>query len=203
MSGCGCGSNQAEALERKTLKLLLFINAFMFVLEIITGIMAQSTGLIADSLDMLADASVYAISFFAVGISVSKQADAAKLSGYLQVILGFAVLAEVLRRVAFGTEPESSLMITIGFLALVANLVCLVLISPHKEGGVHMRASWIFSANDVIANAGVIIAGLLVAYTGSSIPDLLIGTIVSIIVVRGGMRILKEAKQVLLTRTDT
>lgn len=195
MSDCGCGSEQAESLERKTLIVLLSINAFMFVAELALGWLAQSTGLIADSLDMLADATVYGLSLYAVGKGVLQQAQAARVSGYLQITLGLGVLFEVFRRLLFGSEPQSVLIIAVGAVALFANVLCLVLISRHREGGVHMRASWIFSTNDVIANLGVIVSGVLVAVIGSRFPDLIVGTIISIIVVRGGLKILQDAKQ--------
>lgn len=195
MSGCNCGTEQADKLERKTLLALLYINAFMFVTELIAGWLAQSTGLIADSLDMLADAAVYGLSFYAVGKGVFHQAKAAQISGYLQIILGIGVLFEVVRRLLFGSEPQSILIISIGAVALAANIICLVLISKHRDGGVHMRASWIFSTNDVIANLGVILSGVLVAVMGSRFPDLIVGTIISLIVIRGGIKILKDAKQ--------
>lgn len=195
MSGCGCGAEQAESLEKKTLIILLSINAFMFVAELTLGWLAQSTGLIADSLDMLADATVYGLSLYAVGKGVVKQAEAARVSGYLQIILGLGVLFEVIRRMVFGSEPQSTLIIVVGAVALLANIVCLILISKHKDGGVHMRASWIFSTNDVIANLGVIISGVLVAVVGSRYPDLIVGTIISIVVIRGGVNIIQDANQ--------
>lgn len=195
MSGCGCGAEEAESLEKKTLIILLSINAFMFVTELTLGWLAQSTGLIADSLDMLADAIVYGLSLYAVGKGVVKQAEAARVSGYLQIILGLGVLFEVIRRMVFGSEPQSTLIIVVGAVALLANIICLILISKHKDGGVHMRASWIFSTNDVIANLGVIISGVLVAVVGSRYPDLIVGTIISIVVIRGGVKILQDANQ--------
>lgn len=87
------------------------------------------------------------------------------------------------------------MMIFVGIVALVANTVCLVLIYKHRQGEVHMRASWIFSKNDVIANLGVIGGGLLVAYTGSSWPDLIIGLLIATIVIRGGLHIIKDANR--------
>lgn len=195
MSECGCGTEQTDRLERKTLVALLSINATMFVTEIVLGWLAQSTGLIADSLDMLADAAVYGISLYAVGKGVLYQARSARVSGLLQVLLGVGVLVEVVRRLVFGSEPESTLIMMVGVLALLANITCLVLVSKHREGGVHMRASWIFSTNDVIANIGVIVSGILVAIIGSRFPDLIVGTIISIMVIRGGIKILKDAKE--------
>lgn len=195
MSSCGCGSDQAEELERKTLIALLVINAVMFITELVLGFVAESTGLIADSLDMLADAGVYGISLYVVGKGIKRQSEAANISGILQIILGIGVFAEVLRRLIFGSEPESVLIIAVGTAALLANIYCLILISRHRDAGVHMRASWIFSTNDVIANLGVIISGLLVLAVGSRYPDLVIGAIISAVVVRGGFKILGEAKQ--------
>lgn len=194
MSGCNCGSDQAEKLERNALIALLLLNASMFLVELFVGLLAESTGLIADSLDMLADASVYALSLFVVGKGLQKQSSAAYISGILQVVLGLAVFLEVLRRFAFGSEPDSWLMMGIGAIALIVNVCCLLIISRHKNSGVHMRASWIFSTNDVIVNVGVIISGILVYFSGSRLPDLVIGAIISIVVIRGGLLILKEAR---------
>lgn len=195
MSNCGCGSEQAEKLERKTLVVLLVVNGVMFLVEVVAGWLAESTGLIADSLDMLADAAVYLLSLYAVGKGIQKQSKAANVSGVLQIILGTGVLLEVLRRFIYGSEPESFLIMGMGTVALVANIYCLMLISRHRDSGVHMRASWIFSTNDVIANIGVIVSGGLVWAFGSRYPDLLVGAIISTIVVRGGIKILDEAKQ--------
>ena len=194
MSECGCELEDAAELERTTLKILLAINGVMFLVEAVAGWWGESTGLLADSLDMLADAFVYGVALYAVGRSQRLQANAATASGVLQVALGIGVLVEVVRRFVFGSDPVSMLMIGVGTLALVANVSCLLLIAKHREGGVHMRASWIFSANDVIANLGVIVSGGLVMYFGNRLPDLIIGALISVVVLRGGVLILREAK---------
>lgn len=192
MAGCGCEMEARNELERQTLRIVLGINAFMFLFEIVLGWMAESTGLIADSLDMLADALVYSISLYAVGRSGILQDRAASLSGVVQILLALLVLADVLRRFLHGSEPVSALMMGVGSVALVANAICLMLIAKHRDGGVHMRASLIFSANDVIANLGVIVSGGLVWLSGSRYPDLIIGTAIAWLVLYGGIRILRE-----------
>jgi len=199
MSGCGCDVEIKDASQKRVLYWLLGINAVMFFVEMTVGIFADSTALIADSLDMLADAIVYGIGIYAVGKSLLHKANAAQISGYFQLMLGVIILIDITRRLFLGSEPVSSLMIGMGFIALIANVACLVIIRNHKNDEVHMRASWIFSANDVIANMGVIIAGILVVWLDSRIPDLVIGCIVSIVVLRGAWLILKDAKQELLT----
>lgn len=178
------------AAERRTLYWLLAINAMMFVLEFAVGIVAQSMALLADSLDMFADAAVYLLALFAVGKGLQLQLRAAKVAGWLQAILALGVLAEVVRRALYGSEPQSTLMLGMASLALVANVSCLVLLAKHRQGGAHMKASWIFSANDVLINFGVILGALLVAWTGSAYPDLLVGAVVGAIVLLGAKRIL-------------
>lgn len=193
MTDCGCRDG-VEHAERKTLWLLLMINGLMFLVESTAGAWAESTGLLSDSLDMLADALVYATALYAVGRAAKIKSRAAVVSGWIQIILGVGVLVEVFRRLMVGSEPISVLMIAFGGLALVANLTCLLLLRKHRSGEVHMRASWIFSTNDVIANFGVVLSGLIVMATGSRLPDLIIGTIVSLVVIRGGYRILQESR---------
>ena len=177
--------------ERRVLRYLLAINAVMFLLELGLGVVAESTGLIADSLDMLADAGVYGISLYAVGRAAFAQRRAARVSGWLQMVLALGVLAEVARRAWLGSEPVEVLMIGVAALALVANLACIALLARHRHGGVHLRASWIFTTNDALANLGVIAAGVLVAATGSAIPDLAIGAAVGLLVLVGALRILR------------
>lgn len=184
-------AKEVDSKESLVLKWLLAINAFMFVLEISVGWIAQSTGLIADSLDMFADATVYGLALYAVGHSARMKLRAAHFSGWLQLILALGALSEVVRRFIFGSDPESVLMMSFGFVALMANVLCLLLINKQKDSGAHMKASWIFSANDVIANLGVIVAGILVAFTGSRYPDLVIGFLIGLIVLNGARRILQ------------
>lgn len=195
MSGCGCGVEIEHRSQSRVLIWLLLINAAMFLVEFGVGWWAQSTALIADAMDMLADAMVYGVGLYAVGKPLYAKIRAASLSGWLQVGIGLLVLADIVRRLVYGSEPISILMMVMGLVALIANTVCLVLISKHRDGEVHMRASWIFSKNDVIANVGVILAGGLVALTASRIPDLVIGVAVALLVLRGGVQILKDASK--------
>jgi cation diffusion facilitator family transporter len=193
MSDCDCDVDLNPRSEKNTLVTLLTINGVMFLFEFVAGLFADSSALLADSLDMLADATVYAIALYAVGRSLSVKVKAAMLSGLFQLTLGIGLLIEIIRRVIWGSEPVSMTMIVVGILALIANVVCLVLIAKHRRGEIHMRASWIFSRNDVIANTGVIIGGTIVYITESRWPDLIIGTVIAIIVLFGAWQIFREA----------
>lgn len=189
MPDCDCEVEVRDREQRKVLVVLLVINGVMFVVELGLGIVAQSTGLIADSLDMLADAGVYGIALWAVS-NATRQRTAARVSGWLQLLLAVGVLFEVARRAVSGSAPEPPTMLSIAAIALIANVACMFALARHRQGGAHMQASWIFTSNDVIANAGVIAAGGLVVWTGSRVPDLVIGAIIGLIVLRGALRIL-------------
>ena len=193
MSGCGCEVEIKDQSQRQVLYWLLGINATMFVIEMGIGLFADSTALIADSLDMLADAVVYGIALYAIGKSLLHKANAARISGFFQMALGLLIIIDIVRRSIYGSEPVSGLMMAMGAVALVANVICLVIIRKQRNEEVHMRASWIFSANDVIANLGVIFAGVLVFWLDSRWPDLVIGVIVSCVVLRGAKMILEDA----------
>lgn len=182
---------QGRKSEAGVLRVLLGINAVMFVLELVAGWSAESSGLIADSLDMLADAVVYGLALYAVGKAANLKVRAAHVSGLFQGILAVGVVVDVVRRFATGSAPEPPTMISVSTLALLANVSCLFLLAKHRDGEAHMRASWIFSTNDVLANLGVMAAGALVAWTGSHLPDLIVGTAVAALVLVGAFRIFR------------
>lgn len=181
--------------EKKVLITVLIINTAFFIVEMTFGWISKSMGLVADSLDMLADATVYGLSLYAVGRAVKNKKFIAKLSGYFQILLAAFGFIEVLRRfLGFEEIPDYQTMIIIAALAFAANVICLYILNKQKSNEAHMRASMIFTSNDIIINLGVIAAGILVNLLSSNKPDLIIGSIVFIIVVRGAYRILKLSK---------
>lgn len=201
MSGCGCEMEAKNAQQRQVLRSLLLINLIMFFLESFSGIFAQSSALIADSLDMLADAIVYGLSFYAIGKSPLKKKRTAFLSGIFQVTLAFFVLIDVIRKLFRDTQPEFFVISGIGIVALLANIYCFKLISRYKDNEIHLRASWLFSRNDVIANISVIIAGLMVNFFHSPIPDLIVGLGITLLVFKGGISIIQESRLQLVAPT--
>ncbi|WP_372793196.1 cation transporter [Lutibacter sp.] len=182
--------------QKKLLWTVLGINFAFFVIEMATGMISKSIGLVADSLDMLADSFVYGISLFAVGGTLIRKKRIAKLAGYFQIILAIIGFGEILRRF-FGDEkiPDFSTMIIVSIFALIANGICLYLMQKSKsKNEAHMKASMIFTSNDVIINLGVISAGVLVNWLNSGKPDLIIGAVVFALVIQGAFRILKLSK---------
>jgi|TARA_B110000908_G_scaffold33740_1_gene40437 Co/Zn/Cd efflux system component len=203
LGGNKISSQQTEQTEfkentnqKKLLWSVLTINFAFFIIEMTTGVISKSIGLIADSLDMLADSFVYGISLFAVGRTSIKKKQIAKLAGYFQIALAIVGFIEVLRRfIGDDRIPDFSTMIIISIFALIANGICLYILQKSKsKEQAHIKASMIFTSNDVIINLGVIIAGILVNLLNSNKPDLFVGTIVFILVIKGAFRILNLSK---------
>lgn len=184
-----------DAQQRKLLIIVLVINAALFVLEMATGFIAQSMGLVADSLDMLADALVYGLSLYAVGKAVTQKKRVARISGYFQLALALFGVIEVLRRFfGAGDEPGFALMIGISLIAFAGNVASLFVLRRTHSQDANIQASQIFTSNDVLVNLGVIIAGILVFFTDSKLPDLVVGAFVFCLVGYGAMRILSLSK---------
>ncbi len=182
--------------QRRVLWSVLIINLVFFILEMSYGLFSKSMGLVADSLDMLADSFVYAISLIAVGKSLLYKKTIAKIAGYFQIVLALIGIGEVIRRIINPVEfPNYLTMIIISIFALIGNGICLHLLQrPRNKDEAHMKASLIFTSNDVVINLGVILAGLMVYWLNSSVPDLIIGSIVFFIVSKGAFRILSLGK---------
>lgn len=200
---CGCEPTPAETAEqRRVLVIALALNATMFVAEVAAGLIANSTGLIADGLDMLADASAYAIGLVAVSRGALFKANAARLSGVLLLVLGIGVLLDVARRFLSGEPPEGSIMVVVAAIALAVNATVLRLLSKQRSQEVHLRATWIFTRADVVANAAVILSGLAVMVTGFRFVDLIVGAAIGLYVIKEAFEILGEAREAKRTAQD-
>ncbi len=180
-----------EATERRALGIALAINAGFFIAELAFGLIARSMGLVADALDMGADASVYALSLAAVASATTRKKRLARNSGYLQLGLATVGLAEVARRALSDSgPPDTTSMIVLSVLALAGNIATLVILRKVRTGEAHLEASWIFTANDIKVNTLVIAAAIIVAATDSPLPDLIAGALIFVIVANGARRIL-------------
>ncbi len=181
-----------DSIDKKLLWTVLIINFSVFALEITAGLLADSMGLIADSLDELADAFIYALSIYAIAGTMAVKRRIARYSGILQLVLALWGFIEIIRRFASNEPaPNFIVMIVLSCIALAGNSASLYFLRKSKTQEVHIKATQIFTSNDVIVNIGVIIAAVLVLVLQSKIPDLIIGAVVFVIVLRGALRIFK------------
>lgn len=204
---CSAKSCELDALaqdagQRRVLITVLILNASMFVIELGAGLAANSTALMADSVDMLGDAIVYGLSLYAMARSPRWKAGAAVVKGGFIVIFGGLIIFEALSKVNSGVTPTSSLMLVFGGLALAINLVCFGLLWRYRSQDVNMSSSFECSRNDLIANCGVLLAGGAVLITASPWPDLIVGLLIAAVFLRSAWRVLAEALPMLLKRKD-
>ncbi|MCW3847900.1 cation transporter [Sphingomonas sp. LB-2] len=182
-----------KAEQRRVLVIVMAINFTMFAIEFGGGLVARSSALMADSVDMLGDALVYALSLYALHRGPRWEAGAAIAKGGLILLLGIAIAVEIADKLANGVPPSSSLMLAFGGAALAANLVCLALLWRFRETNVNMRSTFECSRNDVASNIGVLLAAGLVAVTGTAWPDIVVGGAIALLFLRSAWRVLAEA----------
>ena len=188
------GQLQANA-ERRVLSIALALNAAMFVVGLVAGLLGESLGLIADSLDMLADALAYGLSLAAIGRPALFKARVAGMSGTLLLVLGLAVMIDVVRRALAGSDPEAGIMLATATLSLLVNATVIRMLTRFRRGEVHLRAAWLFTRADVVANIGVILSAILVFLTGSRYPDIIVGLAIGGYVIREAVEILQRARR--------
>ncbi len=195
MGDCGCEAKTDSPAQRRVLSVALALNATMFVVGMVAGLIAQSSGLIADSLDMFADAIAYGIALAAFNRGLEFKARAAMMSGTVLLILGIGVLLDTSRRAAFGSAPEGHVMMGVATISLLVNATVLYLLGAYREQGVHLRATWIFTKVDVIANLAVILSGSIIWLTGFRFVDLIVGAGIGLYVIKEGIEIVREAME--------
>lgn len=179
--------------QRRTLLVVLILNALLFVGLGVGGILADSSALLANAVDNGADSVVYLISFLAVGRALSWKRGAARLSGVLLLIFAAGVFVDVGRRWWFGAEPVGWTMMGLALVAAIVNLVCLMLLKRVTSDDVNMDAAETFSLNDFAANGGILVAGGLVLWLDQTWPDLVVGLLVAALATKGGVEILRNA----------
>lgn len=175
------------------LGVVLWVNLLMFGAELAAGILASSTALLADSVDMLGDAMVYGFSLYVIGRAPVWQARAATLKGLVMAGFGVGILVEIVSKLARGLVPEPQVMGVVGLAALAANTAVLGLLWRHRADDINMRSAWLCSRNDVMANGGVLLAALGVALTGTAWPDIVVGLGIAALFGATAVTVLRQA----------
>jgi cation diffusion facilitator family transporter len=181
----------------RVLRTVLGINALMFVVEGAAGLMAHSTALLADALDMLGDALVYGFSLFVLARSMRWQATAALVKGGFMLAFGLGVLGEAVYKVFNPVIPAAATMGLVGAIALVANGACFALLYRHRGDNLNMSSTWLCSRNDLLANAGVLLAAGATYLIASRWPDIIVGCVIAALFLRSAHSVMQEALQVL------
>lgn len=189
----GCEIEKLKKRQSSTLRIVLVINALMFVVEIVLGWLAGSTSLLADSLDMLGDALVYGFSLYVVARSDAWKALSAFIKGSIMALFGVFVLGQAAYKFLHPEIPQFEMIGFVGLAVLIANSVCLTLLWRHRAEDVNMRSVWLCSRNDIIANVSVLFAAFGVWAAESQWPDLLVGLGIAILFLHSALQVLRDA----------
>lgn len=189
----GCALDALRNKQGRILRIVLAINVALFLIELSAGIVAASTSLMADSLDSLGDALVYAFSLYVLFRSERWKAGAALLKGLIMLGFGIAIAVALINRALAPVLPVAEMIGGFGLFALACNASCLVLLTRHRSDDINMESVWLCSRNDIIANFGVIAASVGVAATGSMWPDFAVGTVIAVIFLRSAFYVLTQA----------
>lgn len=203
MSSCcenkSCEVTAMRANHSRVLWMVLLINAAMFLIEGVAGLLANSTSLLADALDMFGDALVYGFSLLVLARSARWQAGAALAKGAFMLVFGLGVLAEAVHKVFTPIMPGVETMGVIGGLALCANLVCFFLLYRHRSDNLNMSSTWLCSRNDLIANVGVLLAAGASYLWVSRWPDIVVGSVIAILFLHSAFGVLRQSVKALRT----
>lgn len=195
---CQKKSSELEKLNKQQSKVLwtvLSINAVMFGVELLSGIWSNSLALTGDSLDMLGDAIAYGSSLYVINRGSKAHAQSAILKGGIMFLSAVVVFARAVYQLAFSTIPELKVMSGVGLMALCANLICLYLLTQHRNDNINMSSVWLCSRNDIIANASVLGAAGLVYVTKSPLPDIVVGFFLAVVFARSAGLVLTQSFQ--------
>ncbi|MBI4985250.1 MAG: cation transporter [Rhodocyclales bacterium] len=188
-----CALDALRARQGTTLRVVLGINVMLFLVEFAAGLAAASTSLMADSLDSLGDALVYAASLYVLSRSAPWRTATAMLKGVIMLGFGIAVSVALVGRIMVPVVPVAEMISGFGLFALACNASCLYLLTRHRSDDLNMESVWLCSRNDIVANIGVIAAGAGVGLTGSMWPDLLVGTVIAALFLKSAVYVISKA----------
>ncbi len=187
-------SESSHGSYRQVLWAALAINAAMFIVEIIYGVKAHSSSLLADSLDFLGDAANYGMSLWVLGMTITARAKASLVKAATMALFGIWVLGDALGSLMSTTVPEASTMGLIGILALAANVAVALMLYVWRHGDSNMRSVWLCSRNDALGNIAVMLAALGVFGTQSAWPDVIVAVIMASLALSAAYQIMQQAR---------
>ena len=197
----GCRDHLPEApqgpnmsRQRRVLGAVLAINLIMFAVEVGAGWRAESLALQADALDFLGDSVNYAVALFVLGRSLAWRAGTAFAKGAVMFGFGILLAGASVTHALVGSAPEAAVMGVVGGLALVANLVCALMLFGFRGEDANLRAVWLCSRNDAIGNLAVLAAAAGVVASGTAWPDLLVGLVMAVLAVWAGLSVMRQAR---------
>lgn len=199
MSAC-CGHDHGgmkptDPSVRRVLWFALVVNAVMFVVEMTAGLSGKSVSLQADAVDFFGDAVSYGLSLAVLSMPMIQRTRVAALKGTVMGLFGLWVAGNIVYNLMNGTVPSAPIMGGIGLLAMLANIVCALMLFRFRSADANLRSVWVCSRNDALSNVAVVIAASGVWATNSGIPDLIVAALIGGLALYGSFEVLRMVRR--------
>lgn len=196
-SSCGCagdtGRAERDAAYRRALWLVILLNLGFGLIEVVAGFFANSQALKADALDFIGDGTISLFGLVALRWTARGRSRIALAQGLFLGALGFGVIGFAIWRLVNAVPPDADLMGGIGVVALLVNVTAALILAKFREGDANVRAIWLFSRNDAVANIAVIVAAGLVGWTGRVWPDIAVASVIALLFLHSAWKITRDA----------
>jgi cobalt-zinc-cadmium efflux system protein len=187
-----------------------FLTSSFMVAELVGGLFANSLSLVADAGHMVSDAAALGLGLFAMWMASHPHTErrtfgfhraeilAALANGSLLMALSFLVIWQAFARLQKPQDIESGLMLGVAVLGLVVNVVALNALGGHRHDNLNVRSAFLHVLGDAVGSAGVILAALVIRFTGWTPIDSLVSVGIALLILWSGYGLVRETVSVLL-----
>ena len=184
-------STHADLLGRRALVIAFIINLVMMSVDLWYGLMMNSASLLGDAANNSGDVFILGSSILVLSSTTEVKNRLALFKGMIMTVFGLWAFYHVYLGLMGESDLTGGIISLIGVMSLAGNSAVAFMMYKHQHKDINFLSAFICCRNDAIASAGIILAGLLVMFTGSFWPDVVIGTAIAIIVCHGGIKIIR------------
>jgi cobalt-zinc-cadmium efflux system protein len=194
----------------RPLKITLFLVLVIMVAEIIGGVLSNSLALLSDAGHMLTDALALGLSMFAMNLA-RRPATSTKTFGYhraeimaalangtVLVLVSVYIFYQAYQRFYDLPSVKSPLMLIVASIGLIANLIGIFLLRRGSHNSINVKAAFWHVIGDTLSSVGVIIAGVIIYFTGWTVADPILAVVIGVVILWGAVRIVRESVDILL-----
>lgn len=203
-------AGSAATAGRGRLSIVLALSSAVFIAELITGLLTNSLALLADASHVFTDVSGVALALAAIWFA-ARQGGENRSFGYYRVeilaavvnavlLFGIAglVLMEAWRRVSEVPEIHTGPMMVVAGVGLVANLASAAILHGSAAASLNIQAAYLEVLSDALGSVAVLVAGGMIALTGFRAADAIASAVIGLLIIPRTWRLFREAIEILL-----
>ncbi len=195
-------STNVDTLGRKALIFAFIVNLIMMTIDLTYGLMMNSASLLSDAANNSGDVFILGSSILVLSSTTSVKNRLALFKGIIMITFGLWAFYHVYLGLIGESQLSGGIISIVGVMSLIGNSTVALIMYRHQHKDINFMSAFICCRNDAIASAGIILAGLLVIYTRSFWPDIIIGAAIAVIVCNGGIKIIRLSLNPITTLED-